>query len=332
MIIQRIPLRIERRLTDFALAIIITFNIGLVGCAPKIKTEQFKAYADANHKLQQAAEKPLGMAYDWSRSRFMQSAEEARKKDLREDISKIVRGLFLIQDGKDPFGWKQGNVETPILPWKVSEFRIGMDRVNSALVQYAELLVQLASGEFASKEKFNQMANDLNNNLKNAVVKAKTLNPNLEKSVNDSELAFFSAIASTAVQEYIENKRKIRLVDALQKNQEVINSVAELGKNGATGIAVIIWQEYNNAYGRLANAFIANADSSVEPLLQLDERFIPQMQILHSLYDSYGQLPIAHQQLAASLESEESAVDQIQILIDKAQRLQQLSNGLKKSD
>ena len=288
------------------LVFMVFISVLASGCAAKIKTEPFKAYADANRKLQQASDDSLKMAYDWSVSSYSRNVQNSRDSIL---------GLMLLPDANDPFGWKAPDNKVA-LPLKVAAFRGGVNSLNSSLVQYAGLLMQLASDELISSKQFDQMAGDLNSNVKNAF-------SSFGKTPGDSKVALFSAAAMTAARQYIESKRRGYLVEALRSNQKEIESAAGLGKEAARIIAAVLRQEYNDESAELARK------PSVESLLKLDERYIAQMQVLRALYDTYDQLPVAHQQLSASLESDSTQLGQIQALYDDAMRIQHLYANLK---
>lgn len=288
------------------LVLVIFTGVIATGCAAKIKTEPFKAYADANRKLQQASDDSLKMAYEWSMSSFARRVQDSKDSIL---------GLMLLPDANDPFGWTAPSNKAA-LPLKVAAFRVGVNSLNRSLVQYADLLMQLASNELISSKQFDQMAGDLNGNVKQAF-------SSFGKPPGGSSVALFSAAAMAAAQQYIESKRRGHLVDALRSNQKEIESAAGLGKEAARIMAAVMRQEYNDESAELARK------PSVESLLKLDERYIGQMQVLRSLYDTYDQLPVAHQQLSASLESDSAQLGQIQALYDSAKRIQSLYANLK---
>lgn len=290
------------------LVLMILTGVLVNGCAAKIKAEPFKAYADATRKLQGSADDSLKLAYEASASGF------SRRVQTSKDA---ILGLMLMPDENDPFGWKvPANKEA--LPLKVAAFRAGVNRLNSSLIQYADLLLQLASDELISSKQFEQMAGELNGNMKNAF-------SSFGKSPGDSKAALFSAAAMTAARQYIESKRRSHLAEALRSNQKEIESAAGLGKEAARITAAVMRQEYNDESAELARK------TAVEPLLKLDERYIAQLQVLRSLHDAYDQLPVAHQQLSDSLESETSQLGQIQALYDNAMRIQHLCDDLKKT-
>ena len=278
------------------------------GCAAKIKTDPFKAYADANRKLQDSADDSLKIAYDWSVSSYSRSVQTSKD---------AIMGLMLMPDEKDPFGWKAPEKKSA-LPLKVASFRGGVNRLNSSLVQYADLLMQLASDEIISSKQFEQMAGDLNSGVKSAF-------SSIGQSPGNSKVALFSSAAMTAAQQYLESKRKSHLIEALRSNQKEVESAAGLGKEAARILAAVIRQEYNDESAELARK------ASVEPLLKLDDRYVAQLQILRTLHDAYDQLPVAHQQLSSSLESESSQLGQIQALYENALRIQHLCADLTKT-
>lgn len=297
----------------------------LAACASTVNPAPFKAYADASRQIQGSAATALGAAYDWSRQGFLNEATPG---------SAIV-ALLLVQEPGDPFGW-QPPEGTVILPLKVAAFQRGVDPLNQALVSYADLLAQLASSELTSTDQFDQLAKDLNANLQTAAAALKVASASPGGSLPSRATGIFSAAASEVARAFVAHKRKADLRRALGANQEGISELAELGQSAARGTATVIRKEYERQSTDIARqAFKSGPRSarsdpaSVRALLELDEKYIGQLAILHSLYNAYGRLPAAHRELAASLDAKKPALEQIQAFYQEARRVQHLYEELK---
>jgi hypothetical protein len=294
-------------------------TVTVVACA-SVRSEPFKAFADSNREVRQGADQSIVFVHQWAGERF---AAEAASGD--EDK---IFALLLEQEPGNPYGWKTSG---PILPLQVLQFRSAVGRLNDSLVSYSDSLVQLASNETASQEKFDKLATDLNANTRSAVAAMKV------KEINDKEVAIFSVGATEAFHQYIEHKRRAKLRDALQKNQDNITQVSTFAREATAILAFALRQEYNLRSADLARGLTPGAklpaaerQKTVAALLALNEDYVRRLEILATLDRSYATLPAAHAQLSEAIESPNSALGQIQSLYDQGQRLQRLYQELAK--
>ena len=152
--------------------------LGVVGCA-SISPAPFTALTTSIQQLRDGADASLSVVNERTRNRFIVEAAAG-------DVAK-VEALLLKQPDEDTFGWT-----SPDLPLflKVARFREGVHQLNSVLVGYAGLLGQLASPDLVSSDKFEQLAKDLNGNLKTAVQALGVSTP------SKKEIAIFSTLAT----------------------------------------------------------------------------------------------------------------------------------------
>jgi hypothetical protein len=309
------PLCFLVRILTIVLAI-----LGVAGCA-SISPAPFTALTTSIQQLRDGADASLSLVHERTRDRYIVEVAAG-------DVAKI-EALLLTQPAGDPFGWAS---PAPPLFLKVARFREGVHRLNSVLVGYAGLLGQLASPDLVSSEKFEQLAKDLNGNLKTAVqALGVSASPN-------KEIAIFSTLATSAFRAYLENKQRSSLLEALNSNQPAIQEAAELGAAAVRITATALRNEYNHSSAKLA-ALIANpklSDSgkqaTLRELIELDEKFIKEISVLRTLHQSYMALPAAHQELAAGLVDPKRGIPMILELLENARDLNRLHDELSKGD
>lgn len=287
--------------------------VAILGCSGAIDSQPFSTYAAANQELAQSSDSALDLAYEESLQGFLQEASRSP--------SQATRALLLRGVADDPFGW-EGPANQVVLPWKVAAFRSGVDHLNVGLVGYAALLSTLASGESTTIQQVDQIAIDLNGNLKSAAAAF--------GKESDSGAAILSTAAAAGLKAYIESKRRGELADAIETNQSTIEAASALGRSATRGTAVILRRAYQSESTKLARR-VARGGSSVQPLFELDVRYIDSLQVLRRIDGAYRQLPRAHRQLATSLEAEGSTLEQIKVFYQEALRLNQLYRKLKSS-
>jgi hypothetical protein len=301
------------------LAIVLAIH-GVAGCA-SISPAPFTALTTSIQELRDGADASLSLVHERTRDRYI--AEVAAG-----NVAK-VEGLLLTQPAGDPFGWASSD---PPLFLKVARFRDGVHRLNSVLVDYAGLLGQLASPDLVSPEKFEQLARDLNDNLRTSVQALGVSAP------SNKEIAIFSTLSTAAFQAYLKNKQRSSLLKALNSNQPAIQEAAELGASAVRITGAALRNEYNHSSAKLA-ASIANpklSDSgkqaTLRELIELDEKFIKEISVLRTLHQSYMALPAAHQELALGLVDPKRGLPMILELLEKARDLNRLHDELSKGD
>jgi len=299
------------------LAVVATV-LGVAGCA-SISPAPFTALTTSLQRVRDGADASLSLVHERTCDRYIAEA-------VAGNVAK-VEGLLLTQPAGDPFGWASPD---PPLFLKVAQFRDGVHRLNSVLVGYAGLLGQLASPDLVSSEQFEQLARDLNANLKTSVRAFGVSAP------SNKEIAIFSTLSTAAFQAYLKNKQRSSLLKALDSNQPAIQEAAELGASAVRITAMALRNEYNHSSAKLA-ALIANPKKSdsgkqttLRELIELDEKFIKEISVLRTLHQSYAALPAAHQELAAGLVDPKRGLPMILELLEKARDLNRLHDELSK--
>jgi hypothetical protein len=292
--------------------------LGVAGCA-SISPAPFTALTTSIQQVRDGADASLIMVHERARNRYI--AEVAAG-----DVAKI-EGLLLTQPAGDPFGWTSSD---PPLFLKVARFRDGVHQLNSVLVNYAGLLSQLASPDLVNPEQFDQLAGDLNTNLRTSFQALGVSAP------SNKEIAIFSTLSTAAFQAYLKNKQRSSLLKALNSNQPAIQEAAELGASAVRITAMALRNEYHHSSAKLAAAFAnpklsdSGKQATLRELIELNEKFIKEISVLRTLHSSYAALPAAHQELAAGLVDPKRVLPMILELLEKARDLNRLHDELSK--
>ena len=314
---QHCALIVRRPVCILAIALAI---LGAAGCA-SISPAPFTAFTTSTQQLRDGADASLSVFHERTRDRYIAEAAEG-------DVAK-VQALLLTQPPGDPFGWASAN---PPLFLKAARFREGVYRLNSVLVGYAGLLGQLASPELVNSETFEQLAKDLNGNLRNAVQALGVSSP------PNKEIAIFSTLATTAFRVYLQNKQRTSLLEALNSNQLAIQNTAELGASAVRLTAAALRHEYNLSSAKLANLIakptVSNSQkqTAIRDLVELDEKFIKEMSMLRILHQSYVALPAAHLEFATGVADPKLGLPMVIELLENGRELFRLYQELSKDD
>ncbi len=300
-----------------AVALVI---LGVAGCA-SISPAPFTALTTSIQQLRDGADASLSVVHERARNRYI---DEAASGDGAK-----VGALLLTQPAGDPFGWASPD---PPLFLKAARFREGVYRLNSVLIGYAGLLGQLASPDLVSPETFEQLAKDLNGNLKTAFHSLGVSGP------PDKEIAIFSTLATGAFRAYLQNKQRSSLLEALNNNQPAIQDAAELGASAVRLTAAALRNEYDLSSKKLAD-LVANPalsdlkkQAALRDLVDLDDKFIKEISVLRILHQSYVALPAGHRELATGLADPKRGLPMVRELFENGRELYRLYEELAKGD
>lgn len=292
--------RARSRLPWCTLGMLALAVLAAAGCAsvsPEASTA-FSAFSASTLQLRDGADASLGVVQERIRDRYVAEASAG-------DVARI-ESLLLGPSAGDPFGWS--NEQAPLF-LKAARFRDGVRRLNSVLVGYAAVLEQMGSPALVAPQTYDQLATDLNGNLKTALASMGVPAP------GNRELAIFSTAAGASFKAYVQNKQRTTLLKALQENQPAIDDVAQQGVAAVRITALAYRNEYDLASQRLAQK------KAIRELAELDDRFIKEMAGLRTLSQSYQILPGAHRELAAGLGDQAFGLPMIRELYENGREL-----------
>ena len=303
----------KTRTSRFNLCAILLSTL-LVGCG-SIPLEPFQAFSKSAVQLHQGTEKALADVGNVSGQQFLIKAV----KETGERNPEKMEQLRLQIDDTDPLSWK-----TDALFLKIDQFQDGANQLTGAFVSYAELLARLASPDLLPTETFDKLTDELNANASDALAKITRKNPDSE------QVALFSTIAAEATRAYLESKRQSELENALKANQAAVDTFVGHMQEGVKIAAQITADQYSDQFQALALQMITPAgpapESTRRTLLQnmitLDRKHIAQLGTLNDLYQAFGRIPSAHEELIRAVSNKTLSLTAINALFEAGKRLE----------
>ena len=301
----------------FLLSAWISFVL-LAGCGT-VKPEPFQAFSQSVQQLKVGTDKALEVNESMSSDRFMREALQTTAKGN----PKIVEQLRLDIDPTRPFSF--GSNAIPLF-LKAEQFRQSTAQAIGVFASYSDLLVRLSSPELLPRETFDKMALDLNANAYDAGLAISKETPDPEK------VALLSTVTVTLTREYLESKRRSKLVDALSANQSTVDNFAQYMRNGVQIAATHAAQEYDEESQEILRkmstptgpALESVRREAIQQLIALDRTYIQQLSVLQSLYVAFGQIPTAHAELVKATQNDDSTLSTGVALLEEAKRLESL--------
>ena len=290
----------------------------LNGCGT-VKPAPFQAFSQTVQQLKVGTDKALEVNESMSSDRFLREALQTTAKG----DPKKVNQLRLPIDATKPFSF--GTTSIPLF-MKAQQFRQSTTQAIGVFTSYSDLLLRLSSPELLPRETFDKMALDLNANAYDAALATSNEIPDQEK------VALFSTIAVALTREYLESKRRSKLVDALTANQPTVDNFAQHMRNGVQIAATHAAQEYDEESQELFEKMTTRTGPAPEPvrreaiqqLIELDRKYIQQLSVLQSLHGAFGQIPNAHAELVKAIENDDSKLPTTVGLFEEGKRLESL--------
>jgi hypothetical protein len=287
----------------------------LSACAGDVPSEPFQAFSKSLIQLHQGTDQALANIDEMSEDRFLR---DALKGTAAGDVTKLEQLRIKISP-TDALSWK-----TEPLFLKIEQFRDGANQTTGALVSYADLLKALSAPELLSKETFDNLAADLNENANNAITKISGAPPDA------GQLALFSTLAAETARRYLENKRRSDLIAVLTENQTTVENFARHMQSGVKIAAKIAANEYDEKFQQISKTMIVGRSPAGEAvrktallqLIELDRKYISDLKTFNGLHQAYGQIPGAHRELARKLTDEKLSLTSIIALLETGQRLE----------
>ena len=306
-----------------ALLIIPICAVFLTGCQSAIDPGAFNQFAASTVELREGADEVLGHQYEWARERFIEETV-AGDEISGENVEKLMLG----NDSDKPFAWT--SPEPPLLFLGARQFRETVRELNDALVQYAELLAELAGAGRMDEEEFRATAEGINSGLRDAAA-------TVSDADHNQGIAIFSAGATELFQQYLNSKSRDKLREALDGNQENIRTLSEHLRAAMRLASQHTFAEYLPRSFDLAMTLTPDSDLSISKkkdrvveLIELNELLIKRLDTLRRLDDSYRALPGANRELAESLDKGEGGLTSIYRIRDNAKRLRELYRELER--
>ncbi len=261
------------------------------------------------------------IAIDTALDSHVLSVKQREMGEISNNLKKI-NGLALEFREENPFksDYKFSEADEPIFI-KLQRLDSGLTELNASFIKYTSLLAALADGDLIKKEEFDQLATDLNGNLRSALI-------SLNNSPDASDLALFSTIASTAAYAYISNKRKEKLIEILEGNQNTVDTLIQYAQAAIQIMRDEIVDEYENTRRALAEGYPNSSDKRLVAykFLANSERTVAVLEMLKALNDTYAELAVSHKKLGTSLKNDQlpSFSDLIGIITSLQKRYQDL--------
>lgn len=296
----------------------------LIGCA-SVNPMPFQEFSKGAQDIRTGADKVLETDYEMARERLLRNVET--DAGAKTAIKQLTIGRAVGPQGKvKDFAWT--TTGEPLF-LTIRRFRRGVDDFNSVLVAYAQGLANLAGPVTLTDEQVTEMATNLTTNAREAA-------RGLKIDVNQDKLALFSTVAVGAFQQYLVSKQRSDLRKALVENQGWIVEVSRLGGEASKNMATVLWLEFLALQGdmndKIATANPGARPKAIEEKIALNEKFVDQLEALKTLDNAYANVPAAHAELSASLQTDVFSVESIRELSALGKRLERLYQKLKKED
>jgi hypothetical protein len=308
---QPVPRRLARPQPESRRCGIVLVLCLLAAACSTVNTEPFKKFADAAGKIKTGSAATFAAGTEWSQAGY----QENLAADPSTDITTLV-----MQRSRD--GWSMPNPAPSFM--KVRQAQIALAEANSLLVNYANALVQLASGNLVSADTFDDIAKQLDANTSSVVADL----ANVSNAQSAAAIGLFSTAAAESARLYIENKRQAYLREAIEKNQDTIQKLSDLCVEALRHLSLDLGASYDAQVSAVSTGWIKLPRGSIDArqalihrLLSLDNEFLSAEDAIKTLQSAYEDLPKAHADLVNAIEQPGADRAGLRSFYAEAQRL-----------
>jgi hypothetical protein len=263
----------------------------LGGCAalPKKHFEDFRrSLARAQEGLEAQAERNV----EWAREAEIQALAESKTALLSAYMLKEAPGA----------GWSPGRAPDY---WGAREVRVALERMDAAVLGYADLLAAVAAGETVDEARTDALAARWNRGLKEAD-EALTKAGRMPEGDRRRAAAGASAGLAEALRAFARGRRRGDLRAAVSQNQPWIDDHAAR----CLALVQLLRADLKASYADQMESLQARWDDKRAPgratlsrsLFNLNEAFAESMESLQGLGSFYAALPAAHAELGKALD------------------------------
>lgn len=296
--------------------VLVSLALALGASCASIDPAPFQKFQTGAQKLRDGVQAPLKSEVDQARQRAVE--------DLVENPLELS-GLQL-QFGNPEFRWSYP--ENGPLFTTLETRNQAVRHLNDAFAAYAGLLLELASVQVVPEDQFDQQVQSINSSSRGFL---STLGSQPATGVTELLSIGFVEIA----RDIVVSEQHKRLKEAIEANQDTVESFSTAGAQLMSDVAAGIGTEYLDSFGELQSAFVeagtGERPAALDPILQLNQRTQATLDLLGQLHASYQALPGAHQELATAL-SGGSTAHRIEDFLGRAARLAQLYESLEAND
>jgi hypothetical protein len=301
-------------------ALMLVFCLLSATCST-VDTQPFQKFAAAAQRVNSGSAAAFAAGAQWGQAAYEANLAANPSTDITTLILQRSRG-----------GWSMSN-STPAF-MTVRQAQIALAATNSLLVDYANALVQLASGDLVSTDTFDDMAKQLNASTSSVVSDL----ANASKAQSVAVAGLFSTAAAESARLYIEHERQDDLRGAIEKNQDSIQELSDLCVEALRHLSLDLGASYDAQVSALSTDWVKLPRDSIEArqalihrLLSLDNQFLSAQDAIKTLQSAYKDLPKAHADLVNAVEQPDADRSTLRDFYAQAQQLMILDQGAMQS-
>lgn len=271
-----------------------------VSTSQPIPPDSLNQYRDTLVDLNVRTIQALTVEYEWNYRNFKQRIKAQDQTDPNPLTLRFCGGEF---------EWRWGDCDSdqstmPVFN-VIAQSRVDLTKINQAMIDYANFLIQFNGANENSKANLDAAAEKVG-------ASAKSISARFGVSLDEDKFGAFATIGVSLVQQLLAKKQREGMAAVMADFQPGVKTYARLGSRAMEISATGIKQEYDDENKKLTRPIATESDGAkrsalVEKLLALNEQTSSQLDALRSLNAAYEALPNAHAELIAALQSGQHA-------------------------
>lgn len=281
----------------------VVFALVISGCvstSQPISPDSLHHYRDTLVDLNVKSIQAMTVEYEWNYRNFKERIQTQEQTDPNPLTLRFCGGRY-------EWRWGDCDADQSKIPAfnVIAQSRVDLAKINQAMIDYANFLIQFSSANEDSKANLDAAAQKIG-------VATKSISSRFGVELNEARFGAFATLGVSVVQQLLARKQREGMAAVMADFQPGIQSFANLGSQAMAISAAGIKDEYNRENKKTTRAIATESDGSkrlalVEKLLKLNEQTSAQLDSLAILSAAYESLPNAHEELMAALQSGQRA-------------------------
>lgn len=269
---------------------------GCVSTSQPISPDSLSHYRDTLVDLNVKSIQAITVEYEWNYRNFKERIKTQDQIDPNPLTLRFCGGRY-------EWRWGDCNANQSTIPVfnVIAKSRTDLAKINQAMIDYANFLVQFNAANENSRANLDAAANKIG-------AATQSIASRFEVSLDEARVGAFATMGASVVQQLLAKKQREGMAAVMADFQPGVQYFAELGSQAMAISAAGIKDEYNKENRKTTRAIATESDGAkrlglVETLLKLNEQTSAQLDSLGILAAAFESLPGAHAELMAAIKS-----------------------------
>ena len=269
---------------------------GCTSTSQPISPDSLNHYRDTLVDLTVKSNEAMTLEYEWNYRNFKERIKTQDQTDPNPLTLRFCGGRY-------EWRWGDCDADQSTIPVfnVIAKSRTDLAKINQAMIDYANFLIQFNAANESSKANLDAAADKIG-------ATTQSIASRFGVNLDEARVGAFATMGAGVVQQLLAKKQREGMAAVMADFQPGVQYFAELGSQAMAISAAGIKDEYNRENRKTTRAIATEGDGAkrlglVEMLLKLNEQTSAQLDSLGILAAAFESLPGAHAELMTAIKS-----------------------------